>query len=667
MKNIYILLIALIIGFVSLAQKPEKVFTSSMYKAMEAREQSEIDEQLEKAKANFKKILVKDKENALAHFGLSMIYSNVKYSKKDFFEAWKYFQVAYDKQGDFTPDQLTVLNEYFFKRSKARRNRPIKKNMDWELDIVENLLIRYVREENKVEIANRFLEEFPESKYVGNVEHIRTYIDYRTAENTNTVEAYNAFLKQYPEAAQKNIAVAKRNKIAYKKAVEMNSLSSLKAFVKQYPEADQIEDARKRMSILAYNVASKSRTLEALENFMKEYPNSTKMPEAKVLKKELLYEDAKRVNTIEAYNKFVALYPEGSHYIDIFNLKADVLGQQLLMDFPTENYKFIKAYDNQDFNDFGGAAIQRPNGEIVLVSNSKASKDKMYDTWLLGLNQEGQMVWNSFLGNEYDDFANQVVVNKKNEIFVAGITNAILDSVPGQSWLYKLAPDGSNVYNAKLEGTEVLALGIFDDGSAIVSSLYENEADSSIVPYIAKLNQNGKKLWSRTYSSSGKVYDLAVFNTTTYLTTGSWVCAINDKGYLIWDHIFADGQLITAVEAKPDGSVLFAGKMGQDGYGVSFSAQGQKLWEQTYASPGIGNYKNITILADGSALLSGTFSSAISITKIGTNGSLIKKSEFGLPYGIKLNSIEATEGNSVIISATRLGKKSDVIVFKLGL
>lgn len=666
MKKIYILSIALIISLISIAQKPEKVFASSIYKAMATNVQADKDEQYNKAKADFKKILTKDKENAMAYLGLAMIYSDDKYSKKDYFEAYKYFQIAYDKQAGFTSEQLEVLNEYFFKRKKTRRNRPIKKNMDWERDIVEDKLIKYVREENKVEIANRFLEEFPESKFVANVEHIRTYIDYRTAENTNTVEAYNGFLKQYPEAAQKEIAIAKRNKIAYKKALGLNSLSALRAFVKEYPDAIQVEDARKLMSTLAYAEVAKSRNLEALENFMREYPNSTKMPEAKILKKQLLYEKAKNTNTIEAYNEFVALYPEGSHYIDIFNLKAGVLGEKVSEHFPFANYHFVKGYDNQDFDDFGGAAIQRPNGEIVLVTNSKATKDKMYDTWLLGLNQEGKMVWNSFLGNEFDDFANHVVVNNKNEIFVAGITNAIKDSIPGQSWLYKLAPDGSNVYNAKLEGTEVLALGIFEDGSAIISSKKRNEADSADISFIAKLNKNGKKLWSRSYSASSIVYDLAVSGTTTYLTTGSWICAINDKGYLIWDHVFAEGQLITSVGAKPDGSVIFAGKLGADGFATTFSAQGEKQWEKTYASPGIGNYDNITILGDGSTLLSGTFGGAINITKVGADGTLVKKNEFALPYGIKLNSIEATDGNNVIISATKLGKKSDIVVYKLG-
>ncbi len=666
MKKLYILSIILCIGFLGFAQKPEKVLSSSVFKAMDSRVQADIDSEMDKARQNFKKILLKEKNNALANIGLSIVYSYDKYSKRDYFEAWKYFQIADENSSQIVEGQLEVLNEYFFKQDKKRRNRPLNKNMEWERRIVEDKLIKFVREENKLEHADRFLEEFPDSKYIKNVEHIRTYIDYRIAEDANTVESYNAFLQKYADAAQKEIATLKRNKIAYKKAVEANSLFILKAFVKNYPEAVEVEDAYKLMSLLAYDEAAKTRTLEALEQFMRQYPNSTKMPEAKILKKQLLFEWAKSVNTIEAYNKFVALYPEGKYYIDIFNLKAGALGQQLLMDFPMENYVFIKGYDNQQFKDFGGSVIKRPNGEIVLIANSKKSKDDMYDTWLLGLDQNGNMTWNSFLGNKYDDFANKVEVNNKNEIFVAGITNAILDSIPGQAWIYKLDADGSNVYNTKLEASEVLGFGIYENGSAIVGSYSINEADSTNAPLIIKVNKDGKKLWSRSYSSTGKVYDLSVANNIAYLTTGNWVCAIDENGYLKWDKYLTEGQLITAVGNRADGSVVYVGKKGQEGYTISFDASGNKLWEQTYPSPGIGNYKEVTLLGDGSMLLAGTFSNAINITKIGSDGSLLKQKEFSLPYGISLNGIQWANDNFVIISATKMGKKSDVVVFKMG-
>lgn len=665
MKKLIIVAIILCTGLISNAQKPEKVLSSSVFKAMDATAQADIDDELNDALADFKKVLVKEPDNVMAHFGLSVVYSYDKYTGRDYFEAWKYFKTANEKQSMFTTDETMVLNEYFFKQNKRRRNRPLNKNMEWERGLVEDKLIKYVREENKVEHADRFLNEFPESKYASNVEHIRTYIVYRTAENTNSVQAYEDFLSKYPNAAQKEIAILKRDILAFKKAVELNSLTALKSFTASYPEAVQVEEAKKMMSLLAYDVAAKSRSLEVLENFMTEYPNSTKMPDAKILKKQLLFEWAKSVNTIEAYNKFVALYPEGSHYIDIFNLKANALGQQLLMDFPMEDYKFIKAFDNQGISDFGGSVVKKNNGEIVVVANSKLSKDDRYDTWLLGLDAEGKMKWNSFLGNKFDDFANKVIVNSANEIYVAGITNAIKDSIPGQSWLFKLAPDGSNIYNAKLEGTEVLGLGVYDDGSAIISSYTNRLSDSVQVPMVIKVNKKGKKLWSRTYSKAGKGYDLKVVNNIAYLTTGNWICAIDENGYLKWDQYLLDGQLITAVGYNSAGHAIFVGKKGDEGYGLSLDASGKKLWEQVYTAPGSGDYDDVLVFSEGSYLLSGTFNNGLLMAKIGSDGVEIKRNNFSLPDGLSLNGLTIIEGTTVVVSATKLGKQSDIIVFKM--
>ena len=370
MKSIYILLL-LTISVAAFAQKSTKVMEKSVFEAMDARAQSDIDDKMNQARESFKKILSKNPEDVLAIFGLSIVYGYDSYSKKDYFEAWKYFQEAEKKQAQFTEEDKGILDQYFFKEDKKRRYKPINKNMEWERARVEDKLIKYVREENKLELANRFLEEFPDSRFYENVIHIRNYIEYRTAENTNTVAAYEAFLKKYPESAQVKIATKNRNKLAYDKAVATKSLNALQNFINTYPNAVQVEEAKKLMGVYAFNDAVKQNTLEAIEAFMENYPNSSKMPEAKVIKRKLLFAWAKSVNTLEAYNKFVSQYPEGEMYIDIFNLKANALGEQIRVDFPFENYGFIKGFDNNQIDDFGGDVALRPNGEILLVGNSK--------------------------------------------------------------------------------------------------------------------------------------------------------------------------------------------------------------------------------------------------------------------------------------------------------
>lgn len=666
MKTLYIALLILI-SFSLSAQKAYKVMNNDVFKGMDARAQADIDDNMDKAREQFLKVLSKEPENIMAHFGLSVVYSYDKYSGKDYFEAWKYFKVADEKQGQFNEDDKPVLNLYFPKVDKRRRNRPLNKNMEWERGNVEDKLIKFVREENNLTYANKFLEEFPDSRFNTNVEHIRNYIVYRTAENTNTVQAFNEFLKNYPDAAQVNVANEKRNAIAYKDALAKNSLSALKAFVVEYPKAVQVEDAKKRMGLLAYAEAEKSRKLEIIEQFMRDYPNSTKMPDAKILQRQLLFEWAKSVNTIDAYNQFVALYPEGELYIDIFNLKATALGQKVLMDFPMENYLFIKGFDNQGMNDFGGDVVLRPNGEILLISNTKKSKDDMHDGWFLSLNSEGKMLGNKILGNKFDDQINKAVVTAKDEVYIAGITNAIRDSIPGKAWLFKMAPDGKNIYNRKLEGREVKGLAVYPDGKAIICGDTYNEKDSLMESFLVRVNENGKKLWSRNYSQGGIIYNVALDNNNmAYVANETWYFALDESGYIKWDNIVDTTIKITAVNVTKSGTVVFAGLKEAQGYVLACDAQGKTLWESSFDSKNLPFVENITPLDDNSVLCSGTSADdKVIIIKIDASGTAGATKAFSLPGGLVLNGITPAGGNAAIISATRLSPQQDVIVFKL--
>lgn len=668
MNKIAIISTIVLFTFAASAQKADKVMEKSVLEAMDARSQEDIDKNMDDAREDFKKILEKDESETMAHFGLSVVYSYDKYTGKDYFEAWKHFQKAYENQSDYDEDELEVMNQYFMKEDLKRRNRPLNKNMDWEKNIVEDKLIKFVREENNVEYAERFLKEFPNSKYVENVEHIRNYIEFRRAENTNTVEAFNQFISEFPNAAQVELAIKYRDQIAYDKAVAKNSLSALKAFVAQYPKAEQVEDAKKKMSVLAFTEAKNKHTLAAIEHFMETYPNSTKMPEAKILKRQLLFEWAKELNTLEAYNKFVAQYPEGELYVDIFNLKAGVLGERLLMDFPMENYKFIKGFDNQGFNDFGGDVAVRPNGNVLVLGNSKRDTGSMNDVWVIGLNTEGKMLWNTLIGNEFDDQVNQVVVNGQNEIFAAGVTNAIKDSIKGKAWIFKLDADGKNLYNRTIDGYEINQLAVYPDEKALVSGRAFNVMDSTDYSFLAKVNEQGKKLWDRTYSQPGNIGGIALAPDNTAFVAGeSWVFAVDENGYLKWDYLIEDeATKLNSVALTKDGKLVFFGSKEMENMAMGFDLEGNKLWETTFERVDLATPKEITVLDDNSILCtSETIDKKIVISKLSAGGTFESNKIFPLPNGVVLNGISPAGDNFAIVSATRLGQQ-DLLVFKLG-
>jgi outer membrane protein assembly factor BamD (BamD/ComL family) len=670
MKTKYIntLILFMLISMLGMAQNPKRIFNNSLFKGMEARATADIDSELDKAKENFEKVLVKEPDSRMANIGLAALYAVDKYSGKDYFKAFAYFQKAYNAKPAFTADEKEVLNLLFFKQDKRRKNRPIDKNMEWEYLHLEDKLIKFVREENNAEHAKRFLKEFPDSKYKTNVAHILTYIKFREAEKQNTVDAFNQFLNDYPKSAQVGITTKLRNNLAYQNAIGKGTLQDLRDFVSNYPEAQQVNKVRKQMADMAFTKAAATKTLEAIDKYIADFPNSSKIAAAKLLKKQLLFEWAKSVNSLEAYNQFVSLYPEGKQFVDIFNLKASILGDEILKDFPEENYLFVKGFDNQEFTDFGGGIATRPNGELVVVSATPKAEGEMYDSWILGLDANGKMLWNKMLGNPFDDMVNKISVSTQNEIYVAGITNAILDSVPGQAWIYKLSANGQNLFNQKVSLAEALDFVVYPDNQILIAGYTQNTQDSLFTPALVKLNADGKKLWSRNYTNKGKVHALTsdTASNTAFAAAGNWIFAINEAGYLQWDILLPENQQATAVGMNAKKQVLFAGSTDNAAFAAAYDSSGKKLWDSPLKLTGDGMPEHIVALADNSFVIAATYDKKIKLVQIDDSGSVKSEKEFSLPQGVKLNDITLTDGNAVAISASRLGDKADLIVFKLG-
>jgi len=224
MKTLHILILLLLVGVAANA----KVWSNSILQAMDSKEQLDIDKYMDEAVADFTKILTKNPNDALSQFGLSVVYSYDTYTRHNYFEAWKYFRLSEQSILQISEEDKTVLDEYFFKQDKKRRGRTLAKNIEWERKLVEEKLIKFVREENNLNYANQFITEFPNSKYYENVIHIRNYIEFRKAEDAGTVEDMNRFVEKYPDAAQVTTAKEIRNRLAYKQALDKNSLSALK-------------------------------------------------------------------------------------------------------------------------------------------------------------------------------------------------------------------------------------------------------------------------------------------------------------------------------------------------------------------------------------------------------------------------------------------------------
>ena len=158
MKRIFLaILMSAAVAYNASAQKPEKAFDDIITAVKAKDRQPVVDENMNKARATLEKVLSKDSNNAMANLGMSIILSYDAYSHKDYFRGWRYFKKADAAVSTFTPDDKKVLDGYFMAQKLERRGKPIDKNMEIERKLVEEKLIKYVREENNLQYAERFL------------------------------------------------------------------------------------------------------------------------------------------------------------------------------------------------------------------------------------------------------------------------------------------------------------------------------------------------------------------------------------------------------------------------------------------------------------------------------------------------------------------------------
>jgi hypothetical protein len=509
------------------------LFSQSSVRGFKSFEKGEYDKAIE----TFKKHIEDDSTSCAAYFGLALSYSADNYPNHDYFKAWDNYLKAQKYYDKLNEDERLFFKQFFTERDAKRRNQPLKYNFEYEEKDLDNKLIKYVREENNVELAEHFLAVYPNSKYYENVVHIRNHIKFRLAEKASTMEAYNNFIKQYPEAAQIPKAINARNKLAFESAKKENTIASYARFMKDYPQADQYFEALKLRDQLAFDDARKQNTIEAIEAFINNYPKALQLMNARTILRKLLYERAKQVNTLEAYNDFISKYPDGEFYVDIFNLKSSVLGQKIATRFEgaRDVILWAKGFDFDEKNDIAGGIAISQDGKTFIAGTRQKADEEGTQTWLISLDNTGRVLWNKAFGSRPFNQANLITITPKNDLLIAGWSGVSQDTLAHKAWIFKAGLNGSGLWEEHVEGNEVKDMLTTPEGDMYMCG-YQMDDSARMKNFLLKLNAETKKLWSRQYLKKGCLEGIAL-NPKGELVcaSGRWVWKLDKQGYILWE------------------------------------------------------------------------------------------------------------------------------------
>lgn len=531
-----------------------------------------------KAEELFFKILEEDKVNPAACFGMSLIYADDRYTGFNLVTSWKYASIVEKNIESLNQEDIESIGEYFLNTETRKTSRPVKKKIQIAIAAIEDKLIKYIREENNLEIAYDVLDNFPDFRYYDNVVHIKNQLEFRKYEKQNTLDAYQEFINKFPDAAQIGKAIKYRNALAFQEVRRAGTVKAYNEYMSLYPDALEFQTALKERNAAAFREAKQQNSIEAMEEFINNYPATLEIAEAKIIQKKLLYENAKKIKTLDAYNDFIRRYPDGQQYIDIFNLKSLDLGMQYISNTGIAGNHAIWAriFDNNQFNESAIDIAVNSRNEYILAGKTENPDSSDRKIWILKLDKDGKMIWNKFYNEFYKNEIKMIKVNQKDEIILAGYTYRSLDSLSRDAWIFKLGNEGQMLWNR--------SLGKFNLTCMLVSGSMDEIIIGGSVPHdtlpsqfgLIKLNDEGKRLWTREYAAEGTISSITQKSNGNILFGGNlWLGEITSAGYLVWNDFPGETFHVNAVFENADIN-YFLGRNDNTAKLISYNSNGIK-------------------------------------------------------------------------------------------
>ncbi len=623
---------------------------------------------LVKAQEAFSKIIVEDSTNCSAQFGMSICLSHENNPAADYFSAWDHFLMAKKYFDKLTDDDNAFLKEFFTVRDTERRNRTIQYNLEIEEKIIEDKLIKFVREENNLAVAVKFIAVYPNSRFYENVVHIRNHLEFRKAEKANTFESYNDFLNKYPHSAQVNEAVKARDELAFQNASKKNTLEALDDFIKKYPTAYHFYDAIKQRDQLAFDFAKKQNSIEAFDNFITRYPTSLQIPAAKTIQRKLLYDKAKQVNTLDAYNDFIDRYPEGELFVDIFNLKTNVLGQNILSEAQgnKEMVKWIKGFDSEQKNDSAGGISLTNENQIILSGTRNKLSGSGTEAWVICVDQNGKTMWNKSYGPMPQNIVKFQTLTPKGDIILGGWNAPSTDSSLRKAWLMELSTSGNGNWERNIDGKEINTLTISSNDEIFVSGYNTGDSLPQVL-YLAKLNNNYQKMWSREYIHPGILTSFATTPANNLvLASGRWLWKTDAQGYILWEKYLSQGDSISSVNIVPGGIFYISGSRNNFPYIARINDQGVISWEKSFDDMTGFHFDYVIVLPDKSILTRFQGNGYVGFLSMSQKGEILKEIRFNNSQSMVSGSVVVNSLGEVFTTfSTKNFSNTEIIVCKM--
>ncbi len=322
-------------------------------------------------------------------------------------------------------------------------------------------------------------------------------------------------------------------------------------------------------------------------------------------------------------------YTDGVQKLDGWVFKTDANGEKL--------WERKIGHKGTDF--FNDVAIIGNEGYAIVGSTWAQGKGRS-DVWVVKIDLTGHVRWERTFGTKTTERGSAIVVNKRNNIVVAGSkhhSNYVnKNGKPKMTldhfvWLLEIDMTGTKIWDERLHTDKMAVVTDFhhtwDDGY-LISTITRMEADNKENALIIKVDEEGLLLW-RTWlggeNTSDMIHALQPTYDGSFLAAGitvnpndigdgdGWLLNLTSQGHVVWEKVlgsFGSDEFYDMVQSK-DGNFVVTGTYGESSpeegsmWLVKINKAGKLIWERTCGTGVLEKAYALSKTIEGDYILAG--------------------------------------------------------------
>ena len=353
-----------------------------------------------------------------------------------------------------------------------------------------------------------------------------------------------------------------------------------------------------------------------------------------------------------------------------------------LQDSLNEMLTWDRTYGGSGY-DRAWTLIQTIDGGYAVAGFTSSKGAGGEDFWVIKLDEQGNKVWDRTYGGSGYDIGFSLIQTTDGGYAVAGATTS---KGAGNEYFWvirKLDEQGNQIWDKNYGGSgydEAYSLIQTTDGGYAVAGVTESKGAGKEDARVIKLDEQGNRVWDKTYGGSGDDGAFSLIQTTdgSYAVAGyteskgagnrdAWVIKLDKQGNKVWDRTYG-GSAADGVESliqTTDGGYALAGFTDSKGAGnrdawvIKLDKQGNKVWDRTYGGSAADVAYSLIQKTDGGYAVAGVTESKGAgeedtwLIKLDSQGNKVwDKTYGGSGYDETYSLIQTTDGGYAVAGVT---------------